>query len=87
MDGLQQAKNYAQMLRLPLAYATNGKGIVEHGYDTGLDTNLDSFPSPDEAWRRYREWKGLADELATAALLLPFNRDLRLPDGRIKEPR
>ena len=27
--GLQQAKNYAQLLDLPLAYSTNGKGIVE----------------------------------------------------------
>ena len=29
-DGLQQAKEYAQMLGLKFAYATNGEGIVEH---------------------------------------------------------
>jgi type I restriction enzyme R subunit len=86
-DGLQQAKRYAQMLRLPLAYATNGKGIVEHDYDTGRETNLDAFPSRYEMWQRYRAWKGLTEEVANDTLLLPFNRDLRLPDGRIKEPR
>jgi type I restriction enzyme, R subunit len=86
-DGLQQAKRYAEMLRIPLAYSTNGKGIVEHDYDTGLDTDLAAFPSPEEAWQRYRAWKGLSDELATETVLLPFNRDLRLPDGRTKEPR
>lgn len=86
-DGLQQAKRYAEMLRLPLAYSTNGKGIVEHDYDTGLEKNLDAFPSPNEMWQRYRAWKGLVDDVAVDTTLLPFNRDLRLPDGRIKEPR
>lgn len=86
-DGLQQGKRYAEMLHLPLAYSTNGKGIVEHDYDTGRETNLDSFPSPDEMWKRYQAWKGIVEDVATEATLLPFNRDLRLPDGRVKEPR
>jgi type I restriction enzyme, R subunit len=86
-DGLQQAKRYAEMLGVPLAYSTNGTGIVEHDYDTGLERNVSAFPSPDEMWRRYQTWKGLTDEIAKEALLLPFNRDLRLPDGRVKEPR
>ena len=30
--GLQQAKDYAQILDLKFAYATNGKGIVEHDF-------------------------------------------------------
>jgi hypothetical protein len=47
-DGLQQAMRYAGMLRLPLAYSTNGKAIVEHDYDTGLEKYLDSFPTPEE---------------------------------------
>jgi type I restriction enzyme R subunit len=86
-DGLQQAMRYAQMLDLPFAYATNGKGIVEHDYDTGIEQDLAAFPDPDELWRRYREWKGILDDAAADTLLLPFNRDLRLPDGRVKEPR
>ena len=31
-DGLQQAKEYAQMLDLKHAYSTNGKSIVEHDF-------------------------------------------------------
>lgn len=86
-DGMQQAMRYAQMLRVPLAYSTNGTGIVEHDFDTGTETNIDAFPSPDETWRRYQAWKGIVDDVASDTVLLPFNRDLRLPDGRVKEPR
>jgi type I restriction enzyme R subunit len=86
-DGLQQAMRYAQMLDLPFAFSTNGKGIVEHDYDTGIERDLPAFPGPDELWRRYRQWKGIVDDTIADTLLLPFNRDLRLPDGRVKEPR
>jgi type I restriction enzyme R subunit len=34
-DGLQQAKEYAEILGLKFAYATNGDGIVEFDYFTG----------------------------------------------------
>ena len=85
-DGLQQAKRYAGKLGLPLAYSTNGRGIVEHDFDTGLESPVDAFPTPEEAWSRYRAWKGITPA-ADPALVLPFNRHLRLPDGRVKEPR
>lgn len=85
---LQQAKNYAQLLDLPFAYSTNGKGIVEDDRDTGIETDkLTAFPSPDALWRRYRAWKGITDDAVSDGLLLPFNRDLRNPDGTVKEPR
>jgi type I restriction enzyme R subunit len=51
-DGLQQAKDYAEILDLKFAYSTNGPGIVEHDYITGLDTELTAYPSPEELWRR-----------------------------------
>lgn len=86
-DGMLQAMRYAGMLDIPLAYSSNGKGIVEHDFDTGLEVALDEFPTPDEMWRRYRGWKGLTNGQATDVLLLPFNRDLRLPDGGVKELR
>ena len=35
--GMQQARRYGQLLDLPLAYATNGKGIVEDDRDTGRE--------------------------------------------------
>ncbi len=85
-DGLQQAMRYAEILGLPFAYASNGRGIIEHDYDTGRQRQLDAFPSPDDLWHRYREWRGIEDDV-TDDLLLPFNRDLRNPDGSVKEPR
>lgn len=86
--GLQQAKNYAELLDLPFAFSTNGKGIVEDDRDTGLESDkLTAFPTPDEIWKRYRAWKGIVDDSVADALLLPFNRDLRNPDGTVKEPR
>ena len=36
-DGLQQAKEYAEMLGLKFAYATNGTEIIEFDYITGLE--------------------------------------------------
>jgi len=51
-DGLQQAKEYAQILDLKFAYSTNGKAIVEHDFLSGRETELETFPSPDELWTR-----------------------------------
>ncbi|HEX9682438.1 MAG TPA: DEAD/DEAH box helicase family protein [Acidimicrobiales bacterium] len=86
--GMQQAKNYAQLLDLPFAYSTNGSGIVEDDRDTGMETaHLVEFPTPVELWGRYRAWKGIVDDHVADGLLLPFNRALHNPDGSIKEPR
>ncbi len=87
-QGLQQAKNYAELLDVPFAFATNGKGIVEDDRNTGNEReNLPGFPSPDILWARYREWKGISIDIAADGLILPFNRSLRNSDGSVKEPR
>jgi type I restriction enzyme R subunit len=86
-DGLQQGKRYAELLDLPLAYSTNGTGIVEHDYDTGRERNLTEFPAPAEMFARFRAWKGITDDRVATDLLFPFNRDLRTPSGEVKEPR
>jgi type I restriction enzyme R subunit len=86
-DGLQQGMRYAELLDLPLAYSTNGKGIVEHDFDTGAQTDLAAFPAPSEAWTRFQAWKGIRDDRAADLVLRPFTRQLRNPDGTVKEPR
>jgi type I restriction enzyme R subunit len=86
-DGLQQAKEYAELLDLPVALATNGQGIVEFGFDTGIERPLERFPRPDEVWARYRRWRGIADAATADVLKEPFNRDLVNADGTPKEPR
>lgn len=78
--GLQQAKDYAEILGLKFAYATNGKGIVEFDYTTGLETELDRFPTPQELWSRWLAHEGVTDAVIEK-LLTPFN------DLTGKEPR
>src|SRR5207245_1194094 len=53
-DGVQQAKQYAEMLGLKFAYATNGHDVIEFDYFAGLETPRADYPTPDELWRRYR---------------------------------
>src|SRR5947209_2629448 len=67
-DGLQQAKNYAEILGLKFAYATNGHGIVEYDYFTGIERELDAFPTPAELWARLRSGQGLDDDIAKKLL-------------------
>ncbi|MBU4222277.1 MAG: DEAD/DEAH box helicase family protein [Euryarchaeota archaeon] len=71
-DGLQQAKEYAEILGLKFAYSTNGKGIVEHDFITGKDTDLENFPTPDELWARFSQSEGIKPEIAER-LLSPCN--------------
>jgi hypothetical protein len=61
-DGLQQAKEYAEVLGLRFAYSTNGHGIIEFDYTTGHERELKVFPTPDELWQRLRLAEKLADE-------------------------
>ena len=79
-EGLQQAMDYAEMLGLKFAYATNGHGIVEHDFLTGRETRLDAFPSPDELWGRLLAF-GSIDNRIAERLLTP---SLRLAG---KDPR
>jgi len=79
--GLQQAKEYAEILGLKFAYATNGQGIVEFDYSTGSETELTGFPTPDQLWARLREAERLEDDTTAERLLTPAN----LTTG--KEPR
>lgn len=72
-DGMQQAKQYAEMLDVKFAYATNGHEIIEFDYATGLEQAVAGYPTPDELWQRYRSASGLADQTAADRLLTPGN--------------
>lgn len=54
--GLQQAKEYAEMLDVKFAYSSNGDGFEEFDFITGEERALpiDKFPSPDELFARYK---------------------------------
>jgi type I restriction enzyme, R subunit len=70
--GMQQAKEYAEMLGLKFAYATNGHQIIEFDYLTGTEREIDAFPSPQELWDRFRSAGGLEPKTVTS-VLEPFN--------------
>ncbi|MBP5977465.1 DEAD/DEAH box helicase family protein [Brasilonema sp. CT11] len=73
-EGLEQAIDYAKILGVKFAYSTNGKGIVEYDFITGKQSDvIDSFPSPDQLWRRLRgEAKEQIREDIAEKLLTPF---------------
>ena len=66
--GMQQAKEYAQMMDVPFAYSSNGQGYQEYDFLTGKERTLpmDAFPSKDELYARFlnevNEGEGLTDE-------------------------
>ena len=70
-DGMQQAKDYAQILGLQFAYATNGKEILEYDFLTGLETRINSFPSPTQLWNRLNKVEAIKPAIQET-LLMPF---------------
>ena len=76
-DGLQQAKEYASMLGLNFAYATNGKEIIEFDFFTGRESLLTGFPSAADLWSRCRTGRALSDDAAAERLLTPMNHVVR----------
>jgi type I restriction enzyme R subunit len=70
-EGMQQAKEYAEILGLKFAYSTNGPGIMEFDYASGQERELTAFPSPDELWARLASAEkidsGAAERLLTPA--------------------
>lgn len=70
-DGLQQAKEYAQILGLKFAYATNGHSIIEHDFLTGLDNEIENFPKPSELWDRLRAAENISESVGER-LLTPY---------------
>src|SRR4030066_333125 len=62
-DGLQQAKEYAEILGLKFAYSTNGHGIIEFDYLSGQEREVHSFPTPAELWARLQAAQKFDDNL------------------------
>jgi type I restriction enzyme R subunit len=85
--GMQQALAYAEMLDAPFAISSNGDGFLIHDR-TGLtqpverDLQLSEFPSLDDLWPIYQQWKGLAAPDAVKLIEQPF-----YTDGSGREPR
>ncbi len=50
-EGVAQAKNYAAKLAVRFTYCTNGKGIYAIDMQTGKESELPRYPTPDELWK------------------------------------
>jgi type I restriction enzyme R subunit len=70
--GVQQARDYAEILGLKFAYATNGHHIIEIDYLTGRESEVERFPTPEELWHRLTVSNDLK-ETAAKHWLEPFN--------------
>ena len=82
-DGIQQAVEYAEMLRVPFAFSSNGTGFVFHdrtGQSQELEATLplDAFPSPDALLAKYKAWRGL-DEAASKVALHGYHESGKTP--------
>lgn len=71
-DGVQQARDYAEILGLRFAYASNGHDIIEIDMTAGTETVRAGFPTPDELWSRQRAGLQLPEAEAEAVLESSF---------------
>ncbi len=78
-DGLQQAKDYAEILGLKFAYASNGSELIEFDYTTGVERGLAEFPRPEELWHRLRAADAITDDRVADILLTPSHPDRAKP--------
>ncbi|WP_169199138.1 EcoAI/FtnUII family type I restriction enzme subunit R [Aromatoleum buckelii] len=70
--GVQQAREYAEILGLKFAYATNGQRIIEIDYITGTEREVERYATPDELFARLTAAAQLSESSAPH-LLEPFN--------------
>ncbi|MDQ8207606.1 DEAD/DEAH box helicase family protein [Coraliomargarita sp. SDUM461003] len=84
--GIQQALDYAETLEIPFVFSSNGDGFIFHDrtitsgqIESELD--LDSFPSPETLWEKYKAYKGISEEAASIVSQDYFS------DGSGRSPR
>src|SRR5262245_19745710 len=85
--GIQQALGYAEILEIPSAFSSNGDAFASHnkvpaaGEAIETEFPLESFPPPQELWKRYKTFHNIEDK-AEKLVVQPYHDD---PLG--KEPR
>ena len=63
-EGYNQVIEYAKILDVPFAYATNGDDLIEEDMITGenREMKMRDFPLKEDLWKRYVKEKGLTIE-------------------------
>jgi type I restriction enzyme, R subunit len=67
--GIQQALDYAKILDIPCVFSSNGDGFLFHDRTAAegeIESELDndSFPSPEQLWKKYKKYKGIKTQEA-----------------------
>jgi type I restriction enzyme, R subunit len=66
-EGVAQAKQYAEMMHIDMTYSSNGKEIYQISMNTGQESLVENFPTPEELWNKafdpQNHWQGLFDQL------------------------
>jgi type I restriction enzyme R subunit len=85
-SGMQQALGYAKPLDVPFVFSSNGDGFLFHDktvksgpIETGI--SLGDFPSPEQLWEKYKDCKGITDEVESVVAQDYFS------DGSPRSPR
>ena len=84
--GIQQALGYARSLEVPFVFSSNGDGFIFHDKTAKsgpieTEISLENFPTPEELWRKYKSYKGIADS-ADAVVAQEY-----YSDGSSRSPR
>ena len=63
-EGMDQAKEYGEILDIPFIYTSNGENFVEFDRFTGIEREipLNEFPSPEDLWARYTKGKDIKED-------------------------
>ena len=78
--GMQQALLYAEMLDAPFAISSNGDGFFIQDR-TGItqpvswEVPLDHFPTYDELWAIYKQWKNISQPDELDLIAQPYHSD------------
>ena len=85
-DGIQQALEYSEILKIPFVFSSNGDGFLFHdrtGTRPEMEStlSLEAFPRPEQLWSIYCKWKGLTGEAEQLVLQDYFD------DGSGRQPR
>lgn len=82
--GIQQALGYAEILKVPSAFSSNGDAFASHnkvpaaGEDIETEFSLEAFPLPKVLWDRYKKFRGIEDQ-AEPLVVQPYYED---PSGK-----
>jgi type I restriction enzyme R subunit len=66
-SGIQQGLDYAKILDIPFVFSSNGDGFhfhdkTQNGLNIERELDLDSFPTPEFLWEKYKSYKGINTE-------------------------